>query len=125
METTGGSSSGQRPSGAAKWVFATLAVIAGAAAIVALGLTSGGMQFHNFVNSQNHYADAPHSRLAELVLTSDLAPEVTEEHLERIIEAVMSRADEGHPDAAAFVFALAQRQRELKEAEMPRAKQGD
>ncbi|UCG31801.1 MAG: hypothetical protein JSU68_09040 [Phycisphaerales bacterium] len=55
------------------------------------------------------------TRLAEALVALELAPELDDETLQQVVQAVMQRAREGDVEAAAFVAELAAKQRQPAE----------
>jgi hypothetical protein len=69
-------------------------------------------------NSANTFgADEPTPKLAKLIMSLDAAPEISEEVLTGVYEAVAEKAKAGDLEAATVLFDLAAMQREARENE--------
>ena len=63
-------------------------------------------------NSGNDITIASHRKLVREVMNRGVAPPVTDDVLRTTVHALLERARQGDPDAAAFAFELAAAQRE-------------
>ncbi len=90
-------------------------------AIVALGIVGVVLLSRpvDIVNNNDNSdrVEAPSEELAKLVHELDRAPHVDDATLNDVLQAVLRRAHEGDVSAAAFVFRLAQQQRERDSSE--------
>lgn len=72
-----------------------------------------GAMVHGFVNSAIEIGGGVGpDELAELAIELEVAPEITEASLRRVVSGLLQRAEAGDPQAAQVVLEIARRQRE-------------
>ena len=89
----------------------------GLLALVASGCGGGPNSFVGVGNSGNRIFDNELEELADQLHDWPGVPQVSEQDLGRIYQALVQRAREGNPQAARIVLALAELQREARAAE--------
>jgi len=97
---------------------AALALVAGGIlflllAMFTVAMSTSGSAVSGFGNGGNHiYADPTRDRLAELLVTTDTAPVVSDEVLAGIYDALERKATGGDLDAALVMLQVAALQRD-------------
>ncbi len=82
-------------------------------AMFTVSMATSGSAVSGFGNGGNRvYADPTRDELAELVVSTGSAPDVSDEALRAIYEAISRRAAAGELDAALVVLQVAAHQRE-------------
>jgi hypothetical protein len=84
-------------------------------AMFTVSMATSGSAVSGFGNGGNHvYADPVRDQLAELLVSTRSAPDVSDEALREIHDAIRRRAAAGDLDAALVVLQVAALQRESK-----------
>lgn len=84
-------------------------------AMITVAMATSGSAVSGFGNGGNRvYADPVRDELAELLVSTGSAPEITDRELRAIHEAIEQRAAAGELDAALVVLQVAALQREAK-----------
>ncbi len=89
----------------------------GLLALVASGCGGGKNSFVGVGNSGNRIFEDELEEVAEDLHAWPGVPQVSEQDLGRIYQALVQRAREGNPQAARIVLVLAELQREAREAD--------
>jgi len=87
----------------------------GLAMLMATGCGGGKNSFVGIGNSGNRIFEDELEQVAEQLHTWPGVPQVSEQDLGRIYQALVQRAREGNPQAARVVLALAELQREARQ----------
>ena len=96
------------------WLWRT-AIGLGLAMLMATGCGGGKNSFVGVGNSGNRIFEDELEQVAEQLHAWPGVPQVSEQDLGRIYQALVQRAREGNPQAARIVLALAELQREARE----------
>jgi len=84
-------------------------------AMFTVSMATSGSAVSGFGNGGNRvYADPTRDELAELIVSTESAPSLTDEALRSVYEAIRRRAETGELDAALVVLQVAALQRESK-----------
>lgn len=88
-----------------------------AVAMLAVSVLACGGEIAGIGNSGNHFFVDELDQLADDLHRWPDVPQVADQDLVRIYQALVQRAREGDPQAARVVLVLAERQREAREAD--------
>lgn len=100
------------------WVLAMTVMAVAFCAIFAGFVYGSDARVIGIGNSANTFgADEPTPKLAQLIMSLDAAPEISDELLASVYGAVAEKAMAGDLEAATVLFELAKMQREAQKAE--------